>query len=111
MSTYVTFFSVGKDSEALIIDQLKEDWDKVVVWESKERYFSARLEPNPKHIDGGIYSYMIACGMSLAPDDMFNGRIVSYQAPSSLVRLLLAFDEAVQALRFADWPDWEAEAH
>ena len=53
-------------------------------------------------------AYGLAAGASHAPDDVFANRIVSYQAPESLVALLGVLDAVVTALRNADWPDWDA---
>ena len=105
MYTYVTFFSVGEDSEALIIDKFLDNIGDLVVWESKDAYFAARCtEPDP--IDGGVYSYGMAAATAQAPDDIIKGRIVSYLAPSSLVDLLRVLHSVVHAMRSAEWPEW-----
>ncbi len=105
MYIYVTLFSVGKNSEALIIDSFGDDVGELVVWESKEQYFSARQD-EPEVIDGGIFAYGLAAGTSHFPDAIYGDRIVSFFAPSSLVELLRVLNSLVHAMRSADWPNW-----
>ena len=76
---YITLFSVGKDSEALIID-LFERTEELIVWDSREQYFEAR-QREPEVIDGGVYSYWMVAATSAAPDDLISNRIVSFLAP------------------------------
>ena len=107
MTVYVTFFSDGPGSEALLIDQLRDNLDSWVVWESKNEYWDAQLSM-PTSIDGGVYSYGLAAAAAAAaaPDDIFENRIVSYRAPQSLVDLLKQLDSVMRAMRNADWPEW-----
>ena len=108
MFTYVTFFSVGKDSETLIIDQFLEHVGDLVVWGSQEEYFAARqVEPEP--IDGGVFSYGLATGTAAAPDAIIENRIVSFSASQSLVDLLQVLHSVVRAMRSAEWPEWLEE--
>ena len=104
MPTYVTLFSVGKGSEALVIDQLAKS-NELIVWSSKEEYFAAR-EADPEPIDGGEFSYGLAAGKSNAPDSLISNSIVSFLAPESLLARLADLHAAVRALRGADWPEW-----
>ena len=105
MATYVTFFSVGKDSETLIIDELMRV-DEIIIWESKDQYFSAR-QTEPRPIDGGVFTYGLAAGTSGFPDLTWGSQIVSYLAPPSLLELLNQLDSLVHSMRQADWPEWE----
>ena len=104
LNVYITFFDVGKDSEALIIDNF-ERTEEIVMWNSKEDYFQSR-KTDPKPIDGGIYSYGLAAAVSIAPDAVISERIVSYRAPDSLLSLLNRLDSLVRDLRNAEWPEW-----
>lgn len=105
MYTYITFFNLGEDSEALLLDHFPDNMGDLIVWESREAYFAARAtEPDP--IDGGVYSYWLAAATSMAPNDMIRDRIVSYLAPESLVGLLGILHSTVRAMRTAEWPEW-----
>ena len=104
LPVYNTFFDVGKDSEALSLDRFTRTED-IIVWESKEQYFEARLA-EPKVIDGGIYTYELVAALSMVPDSLISTQIVSFQAPDSLLAMLEELDSVVHALRGADWPEW-----
>ena len=101
---YITLFSVGKDSEALIID-LFERTEELIVWDSREQYFEAR-QREPEVIDGGVYSYWMVAATSAAPDDLISNRIVSFLAPPHVYSLLDILHSVVRAMRSAEWPEW-----
>ena len=86
MQVYVTFFSVGTNSEALIIDHFQTITEEIVVWESKEQYFAERSD-SFDIIDGGMHVYYLAAGVSAIPDALLSNQIVSYRAPSAASRL------------------------
>ena len=104
MAAYITFFNVGRGSETLNVDQFTRT-EEIIVWESKEQYFAAR-EADTKPVDGGIYTYGLVAGTSMAPDSLISNQIVSYMAPNSLLNLLEQLDSVVRSFRKADWPDW-----
>ena len=108
MQVYVTFFSVGTNSEALIIDHFQTITEEIVVWESKEQYFAERSD-SFDIIDGGMHVYYLAAGVSAIPDALLSNQIVSYRAPSALLGLLKVLDSVVQALRVSGWPEWPEE--
>ena len=105
MYTYITFFSVGKDSEGLVIDHFLDNMGDLVVWESRDAYFAARYT-EPDMIDGGVYSYLLATAVAGAPTAIIENRIVSYLAPKPLEDLLRVLHSVVQAMRSAEWPAW-----
>ena len=106
MQVYVTFFNVGTDSEALIIDYFKTVTDEIVLWQSKEQYLAERVEAEPLEvIDGGVYSYYLAVAAWGAPDTLFANRIVSYRAPRELISLLRVLDTVVKTMRVSAWPE------
>ena len=104
MTAYVTFFNVGKDSESLVIDQLSKT-DEFIIWDTKNEYFDAR-ESDPEPIDGGVFTYGLAAGVSLAPDALLSSKIVSFRPDAALLNSLNALDSIVMALRTMDWPEW-----
>ena len=108
MYTYITFFSVGKDSEALIIDHFLDNIGDLFVWESNDAYFAARYT-EPDIIDGGVYSYFLATAKAGAPTNIIENRIVSYLAPKPLEDLLRVLHSVVEAMRSAEWPEWPDE--
>ena len=101
---YITLFSVGKGSEALLIDRFDHS-DDLIVWESKEQYFAARKD-EPKVIDGGIFTYGLVTGTAMVPDALIANHIVSFVAPSSVHALLDVLHAVVRAMRSAEWPEW-----
>lgn len=103
--TYITMFSVGEGSEALIIDHLDvEESKELIVWDSPAQYHSAR-KWEPENIDGGIYSYGLLAGTAALPDDLINNQIVSFLAPSSAHAILKVLNSVVEAMRSVEWPD------
>ena len=104
MGAYITFFKADGGSEALVVDEFTRV-EAIIVWESKKKYFAAR-QAEPKPIDGGVYTYGLIAGASMAPDSLISDQIVSYKAPDSLLDLLGQLDSVVHALRKADWPNW-----
>ena len=107
MYMYVTFFSVGKGSETLSIDQFPDNMGESVRWTSSEEYFAARIDYAP--IDGGVFTYGLALATSAAPDAITENRIVSYLPTTSFLDLLGVLNSVVRAMRSADWPEWEEE--
>ena len=104
MATYVTFFNVGEDSEALVIDQLSVS-DEFIIWDTKDEYFETR-ESEPEPIDGGVFTYGLAAGVSLAPDALLSSKIVSFRPDAALLDSLNALNSRIMALRTMDWPEW-----
>ena len=101
---YITLFSVGKGTEALLIDRFERTED-LIVWESREQYISARKD-EPVAIDGGIFSYGLLTGTADVPDALIANQIVSFLAPSSVHALLNVLHSVVRAMRSAEWPEW-----
>ena len=101
---YITLFSAGEGSEALVIDRF-ERTDDLIIWESREQYVEARKD-EPKIIDGGIFSYGLVTGTASIPDALIANHIVSFLAPSSVHALLDVLHAVVRAMRSAEWPTW-----
>ncbi len=104
MFDYITLFSVGKGTEALLIDRFERTED-LIIWESKEQYFDARKD-EPGAIDGGVFSYGLVAATAATPDALIANQIVSFLAPSSVHGLLGVLDAVVRAMGSADWPEW-----
>ena len=106
MSLYVTFFNVGKDSEALVVDRLGRE-EEVIRWPSEQAYFGARTD-EPRPIDGGVYTYGLALGVAagVVDDTYFEGRIVSFRPSEALLAMLEVLDSVVTGLRRCEWPEW-----
>lgn len=101
---YITLFTVGEGSEALVIDRF-ERTEELIVWESREQYFDSR-KYEPEMIDGGVFTYGLVAGTAAAPDALIANQIVSFLAPPSVHALLDVLDSVVRAMRSAEWPEW-----
>ena len=104
---YITLFSVGQGSEALSIDRI-ERTDDFIVWDSRDEYFDALVD-DKQVIDGGIFSYGLIAGVAAAPDDIIEGRIVSFLAPPHVHAFIEVLDSLVRGMRQADWPEWPGQ--
>lgn len=108
MYLYVTLFSVGKGTEALLVDSFTDQWGDFVEWDSREQYFSARGD-EPEVIDGGVYAYWLVAATWQLPESIHKNRIVSFSAAGSVLGLLRVLHSVVRAMRAADWPEYPEE--
>ena len=95
MALYVTFFSVGKGTESLCIDDFERS-EELIIWESHEQYSSSGGDFSETVIDGGVFSYGIATGVAGVPDALIENRIVSFRAAPSLLFHLRRLDMIVR---------------